>query len=135
MSQVLGKSSCLRLKTKDLRLYCPSGASLGAPVPDEPRNSRLPSARIRSAPLARLAPFFARYPSTVISVPGSSDCLVNPRRTSVFGVPLSIIHSVVVPSAFFTLIWIQECGLIHSILITVPFRVMGCLASYSAENE
>src|SRR5204863_2807790 len=122
-------------RTTTAGAYCPSGASLGAPVPDEPRNRRLPSDRIRSAPLARLAPFFARNPSTVISVPGSSDCLVNPRRTSVFGVPLSIIHSVVVPSAFFTATWIQERGLIHSILITVPFKVMGCLASYSAENE
>ena len=85
-----------------LYLFGSPRLSLGAPVPDDPMNSRLPSGRIMSAPLARLAPFFARYPSMVISVPGCSDALVKPRRTSVFGVPPSIIHLVTVPSAFLT---------------------------------
>src|SRR5262245_15946902 len=82
--------------------FWPSGASFGAPVPDDPRNSRWPFARIMSAPLARLAPFFARYPWMVISVPASTDFLVKPRLTSVFGVPPSIIHRVTVPSGFLT---------------------------------
>src|SRR4030095_13272598 len=61
--------------------FWPSGASFGAPLPDDPRNSRLPLGRIMSAPLARFAPFFARYPSMVISVPASTDFLVKPRLT------------------------------------------------------
>ena len=77
-------------------------------MPDEPRKRRRPSGRIKSAPLARRAPFFARKPSTVISVPSFSDALVKPRRTRVFGVPPSIIHLLTVPSGFFTSRWIHE---------------------------
>src|SRR5688572_17895774 len=79
-----------------------SGPSFGAPVPDDPMNSRLPPGRIMSAPLARLAPFFALYPSMVTSVPASRDRLLKPRLTKVFGVPPSIIQRVTVPSGFFT---------------------------------
>ena len=50
-------------------------------------------------------------------------------------VAASIIHSDVVPSAFFTAICSQLCGLIHSILRMVPCNVTGLLASNSAENE
>ena len=38
----------------------------------------------------------------MISVPFGSDSFVSPRLMSVFGVPVSIIHSSTEPSAFFT---------------------------------
>src|SRR5439155_25419524 len=59
---------------------------------------------------------------------------VKPRRSSVFGVPPSIIHRVIVPSAFFTSTWIHEWGLISSTFATVPRNLIGCLASNSAVN-
>ena len=63
-----------------------------------------------------------------------SDCLVKPRRSKVFGVPPSIIHRVVVPSGFFTSMWIHEWGLINSSFATVPRSFNGFLASNSAVN-
>src|SRR5262245_19797709 len=67
-----------------------------------------------------------------MTVPGKSDCFVNPRRKSTFGVPASNAHSSTVPSAFFTFIWSQTCGLVHSILVTVPVNSTGFFASNSA---
>jgi len=61
-------------------------------------NKREPSGRIKSRPLARFAPFFARKPMIVISVPALTASRVKPRRSSVFGVAPSIIHAVVLPS-------------------------------------
>src|SRR5204863_10024080 len=88
--------------------------SSGAPVPDEPTNSFLPSGKVMSRPFARNAPSFAWKPSTRISVPGGSELRFQPRRMRAFGAPPSTIHSVTVPSGFFTSMWIHECGLIHS---------------------
>ena len=51
-----------------------------------------------------------------------------------FGVPPWIIHRLTAPSAFFTSMWIQAWGLIHSIFVTVPCSLIGRLASNSAEN-
>jgi hypothetical protein len=71
----------------------------------------------------------------VISVPIFTASRVKPRRNNVFGVAPSIIHGVVVPSAFLTSMCSHECGLIHSIFTIVPFSVTGRLASNSAANE
>ena len=46
-----------------------------------------------------------------------------PRRSSVFGVPPSTIHGVIVPSAFLLSMWIHACGLIHSTLVTGAAQV------------
>src|SRR5712691_5303604 len=78
------------------------GFSTGAPVPDDPRNSLRPSAKVMSRPFPRLDPSFARNPSTTISAPTGSDSLVKPRRYNAFGGPPSIIQRSTVPSAFFT---------------------------------
>src|SRR3954469_21995940 len=55
---------------------------------------------------------------------------------SVFGVPPSIIHSpvAVLPSIFSTSMWIQACGLTHSVLLTLPSSLSGLLASNSGED-
>src|SRR5207249_2262025 len=108
--------------------------SYGAPVPDEPRKSVWPLGRVRSRPLARSDPSFDWYPSTTTSMPICSESLVRPRRSSVFGVPASIIHSSVVPSGFFTSTWIHTWGLIHSIFVTAPRNLTGRFASNSALN-
>ena len=65
-------------------------------------------------------------------MPGSSEFLVKPRRTSEFGGPPSTIHFSMVPSGSVTSMWIQACGLIHSISVTVPSSWIGLLASNSA---
>ena len=49
-------------------------------MPEEPRNSLRPSGKVRSRPLARWLPSFDWYPSTMISVPASSESVVKPRR-------------------------------------------------------
>src|SRR5437868_4677971 len=63
------------------------------------------------------------------------EALVKPRRKSVFGVPHSTPQLVTLPSASFTSIQIQECGLIHSILVTVPRSLSGVFESNSAAKE
>src|SRR5581483_10765360 len=68
-------------------------------------------------------------------VPGRSEFLLNPRRRSAFGAPASIIQLSTLPSGFFTSRWIQACGLIHSIEVTVPVIFTGFCASYSAAKE
>ena len=80
----------------------PPAYGLGAPVPDDPRKSVVPSGRVRSRPLARREPSFERYPSTTMAVPGSRFSFVNPRRNSTFGVPASMAHFSIVPSASVT---------------------------------
>src|SRR5688572_25246764 len=112
-----------------------SRPSFGAPVPDEPTNSFLPSGKVMSRPLARAAPSLAWKPSTRISVPAGSESRFQPRRIKAFGAPPSTIQVVTVPSAFLTSMWIHECGLIHSIFFTVPRSLTGFLASNSAANE
>src|SRR3982751_2393607 len=70
-----------------------------------------------------------------MTVPGSSDCLLKPRRSRAFGAPASTIQLSTLPSGFFTSMWIQACGLIHSIDVTVPVIFTGFPASYSAAKE
>src|SRR6266853_2464800 len=108
--------------------------SYGAPVPEEPRNNLRPSGKVRSLPLARCVPSFDWYPSTTISVPGTSESLVNPRRNRTFGVPASTAHFTTVPSGFFTSTCNQVWGLTHSIFVIIPLKFTGLLASNSAAN-
>src|SRR5262249_49157194 len=70
--------------------------------------------------------------STMISLPNSSDSLVKPRRSIMFGLPHSTIQLVTLPSASVISIWIQAWGLIHSILVTLPTRWTGFFSSNSA---
>src|SRR5689334_12261496 len=77
-----------------LRYFLLSGSSGFEP----PRNSRFPSLKVMFDPFATFSPFFARYPSTVTSVPGSSDSFVKPRRNRILGLPPSIIHVTSLPS-------------------------------------
>src|SRR5262245_19359170 len=113
-----------------------SGLSSGAPVPDEPMKSFLPSGNVMSRPLARFAPSLAWKPSTRISVPSVSEFLFQPRRSNAFGAPPSTIQRSTFPVAgSFTSMWIQECGLIHSIFTTVPRSLTGRFASNSAAKE
>ena len=72
---------------------------------------------------------------TVISVPACTGRDVKPRRSSVVGDTALDHPLVVLPSAFLTSMWIHECGLIHSIFVTVPCSVIGLFASNSAANE
>src|ERR1700681_4656818 len=88
-----------------------------------------------SRPLARIAPSLAWSPSTVITVPARSDCLLKPRRSSALGAPASTIQLSTLPSGFLMSMWIHACGLIHSIDVTVPVNFTGFWASYSAANE
>src|SRR5262252_9860613 len=69
-----------------------------------------------------------------ISVPGTSDSLVNPRRNRTFGVPASIAQFTTLPSAFFTSTCSQVWGLTHSIFVIVPLKFTGLFASNSAAN-
>jgi hypothetical protein len=108
--------------------------SRGAPVPDEPMNSVRPSGKVMSRPLARIRPSFARYPDTTITVPTLIESRAMPLRCSVFGVPPSTIQISLFPSAALFSMWIQACGLIHSIFVTGPRSVTGALASNSAEK-
>ena len=94
----------------------------------------LPSANVTSRPFALFDPSLAWKPSTKISVPASSERLVNPRRSSDVGGPPSIIHRSAVPSGCATSMWIQVWGLTHSILTTVPAISIGAFASNSAAN-
>src|SRR5437867_8599663 len=66
-----------------------------------------PSGSVRSRPLMRFKPFFARYPVTTISVPIGNESLLNPLRNIAFGAPASISQLVIVPSGFFTSMVIQ----------------------------
>src|SRR5688500_5074664 len=79
-----------------------SRPSFGAPVPDEPTNSFLPSGNVMSRPLARFEPSLAWKPSTMISVPSGSDFLFQPRRSRAFGAPPSTIQRSTLPSSRFT---------------------------------
>src|SRR5436190_15085295 len=57
-----------------------------------------------------------------------------PRRIKVFGVPPSIAQVSVLPSSFFTSMWIHACGLTHSTFVIGPCSLTGAFASNSAEN-
>ena len=57
-----------------------------------------------------------------------------PRRRIAFGAPPSTIQASVSPAALTTSMWIHECGLIHSIFVTVPRSCTGEFASNSAEK-
>jgi len=77
------KKSRFVLAVRPSRYFLPACASLpslGAPVPDEPTNSRLPSANVSSRPLPLSDPSFARNPSTTSSAPCGSEFFVKPRR-------------------------------------------------------
>src|SRR6185436_4488029 len=56
----------------------------GAPVPVEPMNSFVPSAKVTSRAFARNEPSLAWKPSMVIWTPYGSEFLVQPRRVSAF---------------------------------------------------
>src|SRR5262245_21198905 len=112
-----------------------SGGSSGAPIPDEPTNSFLPSSNVMSRPLARNEPSFAWKPCTLILVPAGSELRFQPRRSSAFGAPPSTIHFWTSPDGVVTSMWIHECGLIQSIFVTVPSSWTGRFASNSAANE
>src|SRR5512138_2187840 len=120
---------------------CPGGArhatAHGVPdgVPDEPANILRPSASVTVAAFAVFDPSLARNASTVISSPNFNDRLLQPSRIRPFGLDVSIIHSVVFPSASGTASVIQPCGLIISHFTTVPLSVTGFCASNSAANE
>src|SRR5678815_5114585 len=66
-----------------------------------------------------------------MSVPILSVSLVIPARRSVFGVPPSTAHTCVLPCSSVCMCT-QACGLIHSILTTLPRRSTGAFASNSA---
>src|SRR5579863_3112723 len=55
-----------------------------------------------------------------------------PARNRVLGGPASTIHSCSLASVLTTLMCIQACGLIHSILVTLPRNSTGDLPSNSA---
>jgi hypothetical protein len=57
-------------------------------------------------------------------VPAGIESRVSPRRTSVFGLPASIIHFSTTPPRG-TSRWSHACGLIHSTRVIVPFSVIG----------
>src|SRR5437762_5676812 len=67
-------------------------------------------------------------------VPTGRELLFHPRRNNWFGAPISTFQPTDFPSASLTSMYTQECGLIHSIFVTDPFKVTGLLASNSAEN-
>ena len=54
-------------------------------MPDDPRNSLLPSANVTSLPFAFCDPSLARKPATKISVPASKDSFVNPLLNRLVG--------------------------------------------------
>ena len=62
------------------------------------------------------------------------ESFVKPRLNRALGGPPSIIQLSTVPSGFFTSMWFHVWGLIHSIFVTVPFNVIGLVASNSAAN-
>src|SRR5580698_6306551 len=68
----------------------------------------------------------------MISVPAGREFFVNPRRNSALGLPPSMVQAVVEPSAFFTSMWIQECGFTNSHWVTTPCNLIGFLSSNSA---
>ena len=72
--------------------------SPGAPVPVDPMNNFFPSGSVRSPPLALFDPSLARNPWTTIAVPAATDVLFQPRRSSAFGAPPSIIQLTILPS-------------------------------------
>src|SRR6266404_1727108 len=67
-----------------------------------------------------------------MSVPTFSELRSMPARNRVLGGPASTIHSCSLASAATTLRCIQACGLIHSILVTLPRSSTGDLPSNSA---
>ena len=67
-------------------------------------------------------------------MPGLTVFLLMPRLNRLFGDPASIIQVSTVPSGFFTSTCIHECGLIHSIFVTVPVNLTGLRASNSDAN-
>src|SRR5437870_11207509 len=74
---------------------------------DPPRKIRRPSLNVMFEPFARFIPFFARYPSTVSSVPTCRDSFVKPRRSRMFGLPPSTIQLSTLPSEPITSMWIH----------------------------
>ena len=106
------------------RRYC-SGRSSGAPMPEEPMNSCVPSGNVTSRAFARCEPSFAMNPCTTTFVPGGSELRFQPRRSSALGAPPSTAHSSTVPSGFVTLMCSHECGLTQRNSLTVPSIVTG----------
>src|ERR1700686_1885304 len=124
----------LRLRAARFSYLAPGVSSYGAPVPDEPRNNLRPSANVRSLPLARCDPSLDWYPSIAISVPGSKDSFLNPRRNRTLAVPASMAQFITVPSEPFTSTCSQVWGVTHSVFVIVPLKVTGLFASNSAAN-
>src|SRR6185369_16186197 len=69
---------------------------------------------------------------TTISVPSGKEFLVNPFRSRAFGLPPSTVQAVTLPSVPTTSIWIQECGLTNSHLVTLSASLIGRFSSNSA---
>src|SRR5262249_30243657 len=102
----------------------------------EAANRRLPVATIvTTRALPMLVPSFACDPSTAISSPTFMVFRVQPWRMRPFGLPISIPQLTVLPSAPDTSMKKYVWGFCHSILVTMPLRVSGLVASNSAANE
>ena len=103
-------------ETARLQLSLLLGSFVGAPMPEEPTKSFLPSGNVMSRPLARLAPSLAWKPSTRIRYRGQRILVPAAAKQRVRRAALD--HPALdLPSASFTSMWIQECGLIHSIFV------------------
>ena len=60
--------------------------------------------------------------------------ILSPLLISWFGPPVSIAQLTILPSGSLTSTYNRPCGLIHSIFVSVPFRVTGLSTSNSAEK-
>src|SRR5580658_6344757 len=69
------------------------------------------------------------------SSPGGTESFFHPRRNSELGAPSSKRQFVTFPSGSFTSTYNHECGLTHSIFVTVPCTLNCLLTSNSAANE
>ena len=104
-------------------------------MPDDPAKSDRPSGKVTVLAFAVDEPSFARQPTTVTSAPTGKSACRHPRRYSALGRPNSTLQFSVLPEGLFTSMYSQACGLIHFIVVIVPFNVTGLFESNSAENE
>ena len=109
--------------------------SVGGAGDDEGRGIAVdPSGNVMSRAFAVVDPSLAWKPSMTSSVPTGTEFLFRPRRISAFGAPHSIAQVNTWPFSSSTSMWIHECGLIHSVLATLPRNCSGRFASNSAEK-
>src|SRR5262245_15341533 len=101
-----------------------------------PEVSFRPSDHVTSRAAPRFDSPRACQPDTVTTSPGFIETsFFHPWRISMFGGYPSNRHCATEPSGFFTSTRKWMCGLVQSILRTVPLTVIGLLESYSAANE